>query len=311
MNLRVVLFVISLFSLHHCIKSASRNGGNTRLLPQGLTLALDKLRGGAVAAMEKDPVAAFVNAVDLFGTGVFAFSGAVTAGKKGMDLLGMTYIAVIAAVGGGTVRDILLDSGTVFWLRLPIYFNICALTTLFTYLLWPTLESRLGWKDSAAPVCTADAFGLAAFAVIGTQKAVDLGLDPIVWPVVGLVTCTFGGITRDVICLQNPRVMYPYRTLYATAPLLGSVVYTLLLQKRFGLDTQLAATVSFMVTFTFRLLSFNRSWRLPHWKPAKDLTLGDTIMNTMTLEEDEDQQQYTSSAETQFEQRSEIRIKKM
>uniref|UniRef100_A0A7S4V2I1 Glycine transporter domain-containing protein n=1 Tax=Ditylum brightwellii TaxID=49249 RepID=A0A7S4V2I1_9STRA len=316
MNLRII-FLLSCLLLSDLIQSTSASStssttiairknvfghskrrSSTTPLPAPLTKArgpvsnaskhaLTTLRGGNTKA---DPVSDFLNAVDLFGTGVFAFSGAVTAGKKGMDLLGMLYISIISAIGGGTVRDIVLDSGTVFWFRQPIYFKICAVTTIMTFLLWPTLESRLGWKDSAVPICTADAFGLGAFAVIGTQKAVELGLDPIMWPVVGLITCTFGGITRDVMCLQNPRVMYPYRTLYATAPLLGSIAYTLLMQKSLvDVDTQVAATISFMVTFTTRVLSFNRSWRLPHWKNDKDLVWNEPIMNTLTYDESEDE----------------------
>ena len=88
------------------------------------------------------------NAADLFGTAVFAFLGALTAGKEGMDLLGMIIVACVTSVGGGTIRDWFLDSGTVFWMHQPIYFEICVVTAVFTYLLWPTLETRLGWKDS-------------------------------------------------------------------------------------------------------------------------------------------------------------------
>jgi Glycine transporter len=78
------------------------------------TTPLATIRGGALAPPTPDKVAAFLNAMDLLGTAVFAFSGALTAGKKGMDLLGMLIVSTITSFGGGTLRDLLLDSGTVF-----------------------------------------------------------------------------------------------------------------------------------------------------------------------------------------------------
>jgi uncharacterized membrane protein YeiH len=119
------------------------------------------------------------------------------------------------------------------------------------------------------PLCTADAFGLGAFAVLGTQKAAALNLAPIMWVVSGVMTSTFGGIARDVLCLQRPRVLYPDRTLYATAPMMGSLVY-LILSKHVGMHTEGAACISFVVTVTTRILSFNKPWRLPHWKPKEE-----------------------------------------
>ena len=221
-----------------------------------------ELRGGGI---DTHPVGAFLNAVDLFGTGVFAFSGALTAGKKGMDLIGMIIVATVTAVGGGTVRDTLLGSGPVFWMRLPLYFEICAVVTVATYFIWPILEKHLGLKDSTKAICTADAFGLGAFAVLGTQKGAEMGLDPVLSVVAGLISSTFGGITRDVVCQQRPRVMYPHRSLYAIHPLLGSALYSAL-TSHFGVPQEQAAVISFLLTFTTRVLSFNSALRLPHWK---------------------------------------------
>jgi len=177
----------------------------------------------------------------------------------------MLFIAVISATGGGTVRDLLLDSGAVFWLRFPIYFEICLVVTLATFLLWPTLESKMGWKDSNKLICTADAFGLGAFAVLGAQKAADFELAPLMWVVVGTITSTCGGIIRDVLFLQHPRVMYPYRSLYAINPLLGALVYTILTHK-FKMYKEYAACAAFLTTFLARVLSFESTKRLPHWR---------------------------------------------
>jgi len=241
--------------------------------------SLLNFRGGSSTALAASTVSVdnFLNAVDIFGTAVFAFSGALTAGKKGMDLLGMFIIATITAVGGGTVRDLVLDSGTVFWMEQTLYVQITAVTTLLTFYVWPTLESKLGWKDTAVLICTADALGLGAFSVLGTQKAINvLGRDkahPLAWVLSGLVSSCFGGIIRDMMILQKPRVLYPERTLYATPPLLGSIVYTVLTifftstknttnQLR---NTQIIASIAFLVTFVSRVICFNTSLRLPHW----------------------------------------------
>jgi len=251
---------------------------------------LDLRGGGSSITSSGSSIQGLLHALDLFGTGVFAFSGALTAGKKGMDLWGMITIATITSVGGGTVRDLLLHSGTVFWMRQPIYLYICIVVTLATYALWPTLEQRLGRESSSArAICIADALGLGAFAVLGTQTAADhvlattsssttsttTKLDPILWVVSGVMSATFGGVIRDVLCLQQPRTMYPHRTMYAAPPLLGSLLYTILLStlassttrfQNIMLSKDQAALVAFIVTFAARILSFDNPRRLPHWK---------------------------------------------
>jgi uncharacterized membrane protein YeiH len=230
------------------------------------------LRGGDVPTAQQtllgqgSVVHNFLQAIDVFGTGVFAFAGALKAGKKGMDLLGMTITACITAVGGGTIRDLLMGTGGrgVFWMRNPLYIEICVVTTLATYILWPRLEKEFGFKDSNLAICTADAFGLAAFCVLGTQRAVRKNLAPTLWVASGVITSVFGGIIRDVICGEPPRVLYPYQTMYGAGPALGSFIYTLLIQIP-DIETDLVASIAFLVSFTVRTLAFNRSWRLPHW----------------------------------------------
>lgn len=236
------------------------------------TAALLSLRGGAIPTAPEtllgqgSVVHNFLEAIDVFGTGVFAFAGALKAGKKGMDLLGMLIIACITAVGGGTIRELFLGTGgrAIFWMRNPLYIKICAVTTLATYCLWPILEKEFGFKDSAVVICLADALGLAAFSVMGTQRAVRKNLPPTLWIASGVITSVFGGIIRDVICGEPPRVMYPYQTMYGAGPAIGSSVYTLLSQTT-DFETDLIASIAFLVTFAIRIASFNNPWRLPHW----------------------------------------------
>jgi uncharacterized membrane protein YeiH len=210
--------------------------------------------------------ASLLRILTIIGTGFFSFSGALTAARKGMDLVGVMILATITAVGGGTIRDVLLMSGTpVFWIEHPVYIQTCVLVSILTFFLWPTLEKRFRWKDSSCFMCTVDAIGVSAFAILGAQKAEAMELDPSIWIVSGLITATFGGVVRDVLCLNRPRLMYPHRTLYAPGPILGSVVYTILVRKS-GSPTQHIAWISFLVAFLTRILSFNNRIRLPHWK---------------------------------------------
>lgn len=257
---------------------------------------LQKLRGGdtttttaagaaaAAAGAISSPswkVNLMIESLDVFGTVVFAFSGALTAGRKGMDLIGMMIIACITATGGGTLRDVLMMGGgeehVVFWMETPLYIEISLITALATFFLWPKFETKFGLEaDSAVPICTSDALGLAAFCVVGVQAASKRGLARSLWVASGLMTATFGGIIRDVICGDEPRIMYPHRSLYALGPALGALTYTVLdkLVTHFQfwpLNNRSSITlISFLVAFTVRVLSFNKPWRMPHWNIKKD-----------------------------------------
>lgn len=236
----------------------STTASSRRLSEDSATSSLLKLRGGTTDTRK------LLNAVDLFGTGVFAFSGALTAGRKGMDLLGIAILATVTSVGGGTIRDVMLGSTPVFWMKQPIYLEICVVTAIATYLVWPALEKKFGLQDSSKVICVSDALGLAAFAVIGTQKAADMNLNPLIWIVSGLMTATFGGITRDTICQEPPRSIYPQCTMYAVHPMLGSAVYAALYDQ-FGVKQNTATMIAFVLICTCRILSFDRATRLPHW----------------------------------------------
>ena len=124
------------------------------------TKILQRLRGGDVTgAASSCKVSLLIETLDIFGTTVFAFSGALKAGRKGMDLIGMMIIACITATGGGTLRDILMMGGgeehVVFWMQTPLYIEISLMTALLTFYLWPKLEAKFGFEaDSAIPICT-------------------------------------------------------------------------------------------------------------------------------------------------------------
>ena len=105
-------------------------------------------------------VGLLIELLDICGTVVFAFSGALKAGRKGMDIIGMMIIASITSMGGGTLRDILMvgsgEEHVVFWMKTPLYLEISLITALLTFCAWPKIESKFGFEgDSAVPICTA------------------------------------------------------------------------------------------------------------------------------------------------------------
>lgn len=157
--------------------------------------------------------------LDLAGTAVFAVSGALAAGRKRLDLFGVAVIAVVTAIGGGTLRDLLLGRLPVFWVsdpvQLPVILAATAATVLYTRFYQPPVRSLL----------VADALGLALFAVSGAQIAQSVTSQALVVVLMGAVSCTAGGMLRDVLCNEIPLILQG-GTLYATAALGGATVYT-------------------------------------------------------------------------------------
>lgn len=155
---------------------------------------------------------------DRLGTFVFALSGGVAAVRREMDLFGVIVLAFLPAVGGGTLRDLLLDQ-PVFWLEDTWVLGIAAFGGVVAFFAASAVDN---WK----PLRWADAMGLALFAVAGAAKAADLGFGLVVMLLMGTITATFGGLLRDVVANREPLVLK--EDIYATAALLGALVYWLL-----------------------------------------------------------------------------------
>ncbi len=155
--------------------------------------------------------------LDLVGVAVFAVSGALVAGRKSMDWLGVVVIAVVTAIGGGTIRDVLLDRSPIFWIENTTYLLVivgtAVSTTIYTRYRTPPLNALL----------IADAFGLALFTVSGAQVAEQAGLPWLSIILMGAITGSAGGAIRDVLCAEIPLILR--RDIYATAALAGGGVY--------------------------------------------------------------------------------------
>ncbi|MFA7521720.1 MAG: trimeric intracellular cation channel family protein [Halothiobacillaceae bacterium] len=190
--------------------------------------------------------------VDYFGTAVFAVSGALVADRKRMDLMGFLILATVTGIGGGTLRDLLLDR-PVFWLTHWEYLAITAVMGLATFYVSKPLHQRANW------LLWADAVGLAAFCVIGAQIALSLEASPMIAVMMGIMTATFGGLIRDVLAGELPLLLH--REIYASAALAGGIVYVLLAH---WLAWPIAAVVlGFIVTLVVRGLGIRYHWHLP------------------------------------------------
>jgi uncharacterized membrane protein YeiH len=193
-----------------------------------------------------------VHFFDVLAAIVFAVSGALVASRKGMDVMGFIWLAVVTGVGGGTVRDLILGV-PVFWVQSPIYVAVCLVTAVVMHFIAPLVESRytmLLWFD---------AFGLALVTTAGTVKALDVGAPALVAVVMGVVTGTFGGIIRDTLG-HVPSILLKHE-IYVTASVLGACAYVAL--DVFDPERLSAMIASFIVAFGVRGLAIRFGWSLP------------------------------------------------
>lgn len=198
--------------------------------------------------------------LDLLGVAVFAISGALVAGRKSLDLLGVIVIAVVTAIGGGTIRDLLLDRSPIFWLQNTTYLWViigaAAFTTVYTRFRKPPLRALL----------IADAFGLALFTVSGAQIAQQVGLPWLSVVLMGAITGAAGGVIRDVLCADIPLILR--RDIYATAALAGGGVFVLL--QGMGLSELVAGLIASGVIIALRFAAIFWGLRLPTFRLRDD-----------------------------------------
>lgn len=189
--------------------------------------------------------------LDLSGVAVFAVSGALVAGRKGFDLLGVAVIALVTAIGGGTTRDVLLDRYPVFWVEDATYVLVilaaAALTVLYARFRQPPRIALL----------IADALGLALFTISGAQVAEAQQLSGTIVVIMATITGTAGGLLRDVLSAQVP-LLLRQSELYATAAIAGATAY--LLSQAAGINQTAAALVGMATVVALRAAAI--LWRL-------------------------------------------------
>ena len=191
--------------------------------------------------------------LDLFGIMVFALSGALMAGRYKLDPFGVVVLAAVTAIGGGTIRDIILQT-PVFWVVNPIYLFVILTTALLTILV-----IRRPKRIPKKFLLLADAFGLALFAVLGTEKALSLGVPMSVAIVMGTITGVAGGMIRDVLCNVIPMILR--QEIYATAAMLGGCLYALI--KMTGIPDEFSLILSILGALSLRLAAIYWKVSLP------------------------------------------------
>jgi uncharacterized membrane protein YeiH len=158
---------------------------------------------------------------NLIGVFVFGISGALAAGRKRLDLLGVAVIAVVTSIGGGTLRDLLLDRHPIFWIDDPTHLGAILAGAAFA-VVWVRFR-----RPPDRALLIADAIGLAFFAIGGAQLAEAAGLAPAIVVLMGVMTGVAGGVLRDVLTAEVPLIFRP-GSLYATAAIAGVTLYLLL-----------------------------------------------------------------------------------
>jgi len=194
----------------------------------------------------------FMMFLDSFGIFVFALSGAISAIRQNLDIVGVLVIALLPAVGGGTIRDLVLDV-PVFWVEDTRAIWLTLAATIVAWAAAPHVESRrklLLW---------ADAFGLALFAVVGAQKTLVVTGDPLIAVMMGTTTGVVGGLIRDVIAGDKPFVFR--QEIYATAAIAGSAAYCLFI--KLGLAAPMSMWSAVTVGFVIRAAGIIWGLKLP------------------------------------------------
>ncbi|QKY05557.1 trimeric intracellular cation channel family protein [Janthinobacterium lividum] len=184
-----------------------------------------------------------------------AMSGAIMGMRRGMDLFGICMIGTVTALGGGTVRDVLLGHYPLGWIAHPEYllFTIgAAVVTAFVARYLHHLR---------AIFLLVDGLGLVAFCVIGCDIAMSAKMHPGIVVLAGMITGVFGGLLRDILCNQIPLVLQ--REVYATVALFTGSLYVGLLY--FKVDSSVAQLASIGAGFLFRFLALHFEWRLPNF----------------------------------------------
>jgi len=191
--------------------------------------------------------------LDITGTLVFAISGALTAIYKKLDLFGVYCIAFVTALGGGTIRDVMIGRTPVGWMLDIDYIYIITLGFILSIIFNRYLE-RL-----RISMLLFDTIGLGVFTLIGLEKGIEYGLSPVVCVILGTLTATFGGVIRDILCNEIP-VLFR-KEIYATLCIAGGILFFLLQELQVQGEV-ISLTVAIFI-ITFRLIAFKYNWSLP------------------------------------------------
>ncbi len=195
-------------------------------------------------------------AAELTGVAVFAIAGVLSAQGKRLDIFGVVVLAIVTALGGGTIRDISLDSYPLVWIADNNYLWVAVAAAVFSFFFCRYLHYP------KRTLLILDAMGLALFATLGAEKAQAAGLAPIIVVMMGVITGAAGGMIRDLLTGQIPLILQRDGSLYATCALAGALFYVL---ADGWLSVTLQLTLSALIVFLLRLAAIFANLRLPEF----------------------------------------------
>lgn len=192
-------------------------------------------------------------ALDIIGTGVFAISGALVAMNKRLDPFGVFIIAFATAVGGGTLRDVLIGRQPVVWMTETNYIFAIAIATLLAILF----RNRLKYLSKS--LFLFDTIGLGIFTITGTEIGISSNFHPLIIIALGTMSASFGGVIRDILCNEIPVIFR--KEIYATACIFGSIAYIAL--DTYNIDTNVKYIFTTLIVIVIRLVAVRFHLSLP------------------------------------------------
>ena len=199
--------------------------------------------------------------IDILGTVAFAISGVLVAMQKRMDPFGILIIAFVTAIGGGTLRDILIGITPVGWMKDMTFTYVILGSTIFAILV----RNRINYLRTS--LFLFDTIGIGLYTVVGIEKGLNAGLHPIICIALGTISACFGGVIRDILCNEIPVIFR--KEIYATACILGGITYFAM--RYLPMDGNLIFVVAGAVVITVRLLAVKFKISLPSlYKYEKD-----------------------------------------
>jgi len=191
------------------------------------------------------------NLLDLLGTVAFAVSGALIAMNNKFDSFGVFIIAFVTALGGGTLRDVLIGNEPVGWMQQTYY----VYTILFSVILTIIFRRRI--KHLSKSLFLFDTIGLGIFTIIGTEMGIQANFEPVISIALGTMTASFGGIIRDILCNRVPIIFR--KEIYATAAILGSLTYIILHNLHVNSSIIYVSTTSIVIIIRLIAVKFHLS----------------------------------------------------
>ena len=195
--------------------------------------------------------------LEMIGTSAFAVSGVMAAARARMDWLGAIVLALAVAIGGGTIRDLLIGQVPVMWLERPWPVFVAIGTAVIMLAILRVRPFSI--PANSRPLLIADALGLGAFVIVGTQIGLEASLSPFLAVLLGVLTGVGGGVIRDLLTASKPVVLTGQ--IYAVAGIVGGVWLVVL--ESLQVPTQVGVWSAVVIILAIRLISINRNWHLP------------------------------------------------